>query len=115
MNPSNCDGAYKDSLELAGCGGLLCDSDGRWLTRYSRKIGTCDALGAEMWGMYLGMQIAWRQGFNNLQVESDSKMLVDMITGKTRINGKPSTLVRRIQELLKLIGRCRSIIPCGRK
>ncbi|CAJ2647032.1 unnamed protein product [Trifolium pratense] len=98
----NCDRAYKDSLELAGCGGLLRDSDGRWLTGYSRKIGTCDALGAEMWGMYLGMQIAWRQGFNNLQVESDSKMLVDMITGKARINGKPPTLVRRIQELLKL-------------
>ncbi|PNX66909.1 ribonuclease H, partial [Trifolium pratense] len=49
----NCDGAYKDTLELAGCGGLLRDSNGRWLTGYSRKIGTCDALSAEMWGMYL--------------------------------------------------------------
>ncbi|MCI46118.1 ribonuclease H protein, partial [Trifolium medium] len=62
----NCDRAYKDSLELAGCGGLQRDSDGRWLTGYSRKIGTCDALGTEMWGMYLGMQIAWRQGYHHL-------------------------------------------------
>jgi ribonuclease HI len=98
----NCDGAYKDSLGLAGCGGLFRDSDGRWIKGYSRKIGTCDALSAEMWGMYLGMQLAWRQGFHHLQVESDSKSLVDMITGKVKFNGNPPTLVRRIGELIKL-------------
>ena len=35
-------------------------------------------------------------------MESDSKTLVDIITGKININGNPPTLVRRIQELLKL-------------
>ncbi|GAU11643.1 hypothetical protein TSUD_334560 [Trifolium subterraneum] len=40
----NCDGAYKDSLGLAGCGGLFRNSDGRWIKGYARKIGTCDAL-----------------------------------------------------------------------
>jgi ribonuclease HI len=69
---------------------------------YTRKIGNCDALCAEMWGMYLGMQLAWRHGFHHLQVESDSNTLVDMITGKININGNPPTLVRRIHELLKL-------------
>jgi ribonuclease HI len=52
--------------------------------------------------MYLGMQLAWRYGFHQLHVESNSKSLVDMITGKVKINGNPPTLVRRIQELLKL-------------
>jgi hypothetical protein len=52
-----------------------------------------------MWGMYLGMQLAWRYGFHQLHVESDSKTLVDIITGKVKINGNPHTLVRRIQEL----------------
>jgi ribonuclease HI len=98
----NCDGAYKDSLGLAGCGGLFRNSEGRWIKGYARKIGTCDALSAEMWGMYLRMQLAWRYGFHQLHVESDSKTLVDMITGKVKINGNPPTLVRRIQELLKL-------------
>ena len=54
----NCDGAYKDSLGLAGCGGLFWNSEGRWIKGYARKIGTCDALSAEMWGMYLGIQLA---------------------------------------------------------
>ena len=98
----NCDGAYKDTLSIAGCGGLLRNSDGRWLQGYSRKIGACDALSAEMWGMYLGMKLAWRQGFHHLQVESDSKMLVDMIMGTVKFKGRPPTLVHRIQELLKL-------------
>jgi hypothetical protein len=30
----NCDGAYKDSLGLAGCGGLIWNSNGRWLKGY---------------------------------------------------------------------------------
>jgi len=46
-----------------------------------------------MWGMFLGMQLAWRQGFHHLQVESDSKTLVDMIKGNVKINGKAPTLV----------------------
>jgi hypothetical protein len=35
----NCDGAYKESLDLAGCGG-----GGQWLIGYAQKIGMCDAL-----------------------------------------------------------------------
>ncbi|MCI72558.1 RNA-directed DNA polymerase (Reverse transcriptase), partial [Trifolium medium] len=35
---------------LAGCGGLFRNSDGRWIKGYSRKIGTCGAFSAEMWG-----------------------------------------------------------------
>jgi hypothetical protein len=31
----NCDGAYKDSFGLAGCGGLFRNSGGRWLKGYS--------------------------------------------------------------------------------
>jgi ribonuclease HI len=87
---------------LAGYSGLLRDSDDRWLTRYSRKIGTCDAISAEMWGCTLGMQLAWRQDFHHLLVESDSKVLVDIIMGNVKIKGKPPTLIRRIQELMKL-------------
>jgi ribonuclease HI len=48
------------------------------------------------------MQLAWRHNFHHLQVESDSKTLIDMITGKVKINGNPPTLIHRIQDLLKL-------------
>jgi hypothetical protein len=33
----NCDGAYKESLDLAGCGGFIRDSGGQWLIGYTSK------------------------------------------------------------------------------
>jgi hypothetical protein len=57
----NFDGAHKKSVDLTGCGGLLRDSDGRWIQGYTQKIGTCDAFHAEMWGMYERMKLARRR------------------------------------------------------
>ncbi|RHN70125.1 putative ribonuclease H-like domain-containing protein [Medicago truncatula] len=94
----NCDGAHKNSINLSGCGGLLCDSNGICLISYARKIGACDAFHAEMWVMYLGLELVRRRGITHLQVVSDSKVLVDMITGNCNINGSAPTLVRRIRE-----------------
>ncbi|WJX23235.1 hypothetical protein P8452_12461 [Trifolium repens] len=98
----NCDGAYKESLDLAGCGGLIRDSGGQWLIGYARKIGMCDALHAEMWGMYEGLKIARSKGFSHLIVESDSKLLVDMVTNNCKINGATPVLIRRIRDLINL-------------
>ncbi|CAJ2642097.1 unnamed protein product [Trifolium pratense] len=76
----NSDGACKNKGEVAGCGGLFRDSDGRWIKGYTKKIEACDALQAEMWGLYLGLDMAWREQFSHLIVENDSKILIDMIS-----------------------------------
>ncbi|GAU18198.1 hypothetical protein TSUD_249000 [Trifolium subterraneum] len=88
----NCDGSQNDRLGLAGCGGLLRNSDDNWLKGYSRKLGNCDALHAEMWGMYLGLGLARREGIMHLHVESDSKVLIDMVTKKINFKGNMPTL-----------------------
>jgi len=62
-------------------------------------VGSCDALHAEMWGMYIGMDMARRQGITHLQVESNSKVLVGMVTGNCIINGNVTTLIRHIRDL----------------
>ena len=69
------------------------------MNSYARKIGSCDALHAKMWGMYIGMDMAQSQGITHLQVEGDSSLLVDMVTGKCNINGNVPTLIRRICDL----------------
>ena len=94
----NCDGAQKSSINLSGCGDLLRDSNGDCLISYARKIGACDEFHTEMWAMYLGLELAQRRRITHLQVESDSKVLVDMITGNCNINGSVPTLIRRIRE-----------------
>jgi len=45
--------------------------------------------------------MAWREGISHLIVESDSKVLIDMVTNNRKINGTISSLVQRIQEILQ--------------
>ncbi|MCH92854.1 ribonuclease H, partial [Trifolium medium] len=47
---------------------------------YAGKIGSCDALHVEMWEMHIEMDMARRKGITPLHLESDSKVLVDIIT-----------------------------------
>jgi ribonuclease HI len=96
------DGACKELGATVGCGGLFRDSDGRWINGFSNKIGVCDALHAEMWGMYLGLDLARREVIMHLHVESDSKVLIDMVTKKINFKGNMPTLVRCIRQLLDL-------------
>jgi len=62
----------------------------------------CDSFHAEMWGMYLGLDLAWRETTTHLIMESDSKILVDMITENCNFGGTTPTLVKRIRQLLSL-------------
>ncbi|MCH80855.1 ribonuclease H protein, partial [Trifolium medium] len=47
-----------------------------------------------------GMELAERQGVTQLIVESDSKVLIDMVTGNCNLNGATSILICRIQDLI---------------
>ena len=59
----NCDGACKGGGENSGCGGLLRNSDARWLKGYIRKIGVCDALHAEWRHSHFGAAYSQPFGF----------------------------------------------------
>jgi len=50
--------------------------------------------------MYLGLEVSWRDGISQLCVESDSKLLIDMITNNCKMNGTTLVLIRRIQNIL---------------
>jgi len=54
-----------------------------------------------MWGLYLGLDMAWREGISHLIIESDSKVLIDMVTDNCKINGTIPSLVQCIQEILR--------------
>jgi len=98
----NSDGACKDMGVIAGCGCLFRDSDGRWIKDYTKKIGACDVLHAEMWGLYLGLDMAWREHYSHIIVESVSKILIDMISGNFKLNENIPILVHRIRKMLKM-------------
>jgi hypothetical protein len=45
---------------------------------YFKKIGVCDAFHAELWGMYLDFDMAWKERIPYLIVESDSEILINI-------------------------------------
>ncbi|MCH80333.1 receptor-like kinase [Trifolium medium] len=97
----NCDGAYKKVQDVAECNDLLRNSDDCWIQGYTQKIGSCDALNAEILGMYIGLKFAERQGVTQLIiVESDSKVLIDVVKGSCNLNGATPILIRRIQYVI---------------
>jgi hypothetical protein len=53
----NSDGACKRCGESTGCGGLFRNSDGRWIKDYFKKISVCDDFHAELWKIYLGLNL----------------------------------------------------------
>ena len=55
----------------------------------------CRDVGHVYWYGYM----AQRRGITHPQVESDSKVLVDMVTGKCNINENVFTLIQRIHDL----------------
>jgi len=57
---------------------------------------------ATMWGMYLGLEMAWRKHIPQLIVESDYKILIDLVTENCKFSGSVPILVQRIQKLLAL-------------
>jgi hypothetical protein len=40
-----------------------------------------------MWGMYLGLNFTWKEHISHLIVESDSKILIDMIMDYYKFSG----------------------------
>ncbi|KAK8475931.1 hypothetical protein V6N12_056672 [Hibiscus sabdariffa] len=60
-------------------GGVLRDSFGTWLQGYCKCIGKTSTIQAELWGIYVGLQIAWSFGTDRLVVQSDSSQAIKLM------------------------------------
>lgn len=95
----NVDGASCEHDGAAGCGGVFCDSEGKWIIGFSRGLGALDDLSAEVWGIFTGLQLAWMKGFRHICIETDSTASIDLI-GKGCTTGHPLfPLIHNINEL----------------
>lgn len=52
---------------------------GTWILGFSRFLGSCSSVMAELWGLVEGLKIAWSMGFKNVWMEMDSKVVVEMV------------------------------------
>lgn len=61
----NIDGACKENIGLAWCGGLVRDEWGRWICGFSKRIENCSAFEADLWGV-------WDRGISRLVVREEA-------------------------------------------
>ncbi|KAH1083388.1 hypothetical protein J1N35_023149 [Gossypium stocksii] len=86
------------SINVAGAGGLIRDSNGNWIAGFSRFIGSSMPLQAELWGIADGMKLAWDLRYRKLVMEIDSSIALDLLGDVNAINS-PLSMIRSSNDL----------------
>ena len=82
----NTDGCALGSMGLAGCGGVVRDSHGEWISGFSRHIGTTNSFVAELWGLRDGLFMCSNLNIPFLIVEMDAKSIVEIFCKSGYVN-----------------------------
>ncbi|KAI5310976.1 hypothetical protein L3X38_030080 [Prunus dulcis] len=76
----NTDGCRKGEDGHITARGVLRDSSGQWMRGFAVNLGIGQVLEVELWGIYLGLKIAWDIGCSSAVVlESDSATAVHLL------------------------------------
>ena len=82
----NTDGCVVGSTGLAGCRGVMRDSHGEWISRFSRHIGITNSFVAELWGLRDGLLLCSNLNIPFLIVELDAKSIVEIFCKTGYVN-----------------------------
>ncbi|KAK8656310.1 hypothetical protein V6N13_098264 [Hibiscus sabdariffa] len=88
----NSDGARSSLDGDASCGGVLRDHNGGWIRGFSKFIGKCSVVEAELWGIATGLDLAWDMGYRRVMVESDSADALRLLQRRSTGSGPFSIL-----------------------
>jgi len=98
-----CDGAARGNPGPAGIGVLVTDDSGRVLATVSGGIGVATNNVAEYRAVLAGLEAAAELGGSDVLVRSDSRLLVEQLSGRFRV--KNPTLIRLHGEVRQLVSR----------
>lgn len=73
----NVDGSSLENPSMAGGGGILRDADGKLVFAFSRFFGTCSNDATEIRAVLEGLKICKQLGYNCIDIEGDSKVVVN--------------------------------------
>ncbi|KAH7844680.1 hypothetical protein Vadar_030567 [Vaccinium darrowii] len=104
----NTDGASKGNPGASSCGGIIRDSEGKWIYGFHRNMGYATSLKAELWALRDGLVIATHVGFleNKLEVEVDATAVLKLIDDRDddNIHGDLKKVVADCRLLLEKLG-----------
>ncbi|KAL6130125.1 hypothetical protein ACLB2K_068506 [Fragaria x ananassa] len=76
----NIDGTRATASGKIGAGGVIRNHAGTWIIGFQINLGVGEILTAEAWGLFYGLKLAVKLQISNLEVESDSAILVNFDT-----------------------------------
>ncbi|KAE8722513.1 hypothetical protein F3Y22_tig00013960pilonHSYRG00174 [Hibiscus syriacus] len=95
---ANTDGAVGEADRMNVAGGVIRDARREWIFGFSRSIGICSILNAELWAIYDVVLHAWDLGIKKIIVETDSALVVDLMNdpGQSNISVMVLLLIRTV-------------------
>ncbi|CAN1291599.1 Putative ribonuclease H protein At1g65750, partial [Linum perenne] len=85
----------------AAAGGLIRDYQGHCLAAFSKNLGICSIIRAELRGVVSGLQLAWDRGYRKVQLQIDSQCAVLLLQSDDRTDHLHATTIRHARELLR--------------
>ncbi|EEF39335.1 nucleic acid binding protein, putative [Ricinus communis] len=98
----NTNGSVQKARGVATSRGVIHDDIGNWLRGFFMKMSFCIVTATELWGLYQGLELAWKIGIRRIQVEVDNKRVVKLIYGH-RVHA--SCLILLIASIHHLLSR----------
>ncbi|CAN1844672.1 Putative ribonuclease H protein At1g65750, partial [Linum perenne] len=97
----NSDGSVLSESGQAAAGGLIRDYQGHCLAAFSKNLGICSIIRAELRGVVSGLQLAWDRGYRKVQLQIDSQCAVLLLQSDDRTDHLHATTIRHARELLR--------------
>ncbi|CAL5206103.1 unnamed protein product [Lathyrus oleraceus] len=97
----NFDGACMEDGR-GGYGSVIRDSNREWIRWYAKRLDVCSAFVVKFWRVYEGMQLAKRMGVGVIQVNVDSRGVVNGINNTDNGNITGKELISKIQVCIRM-------------
>nr|DAD29471.1 TPA_asm: hypothetical protein HUJ06_030939 [Nelumbo nucifera] len=98
----NFDGSNKRRASRSGAGGLLRGAEGHFIAAFVMPlVAVNDPLIAEAWGLWHGLQLAFRLQIRCIWIEGDSRLMMEMVNDLREPQSEVKSLVKECQSLLK--------------
>ena len=103
----NTDEAFLGNPSKVGGGGIIRDSEGRWVKGFARSIGFTTSIIAKFWALRDGLLLANQIGVQNLVIELDAKVVMELVQSETTSNAFYSSLLTDCMSLLGRFQHCK--------
>lgn len=83
--------------------GVIPDAQGSWISGFAKFTRKCSVLSAELWGIFVGLKLTIEHGFSKVEVNSDSRVVVEVLSKVRKKTYGFSNLKQQIIHLLSVI------------